>query len=110
MIIESLYANLPPVFLERHRREARLSSLTFTMSRILHDSNAAMRLAIGSAPLKPVIMPHSACAFQRATKLAGNERKVFIFHDEGENATAARLQTVAFAKVLDENQIVPYYR
>jgi len=80
------------------------------MSLILHDTNAAMRVAIRSPPVKPVIMPHSACAFQRATKLADNERKVFILHDEGENATAARLQTVAFAKLLDQNQIVPYYR
>lgn len=85
-------------------------SLTFTMALILHDSNAAVRLAAQSLPVKPVIMPHSACAFQRATKLAGNERKVFILHDEGENATAARMQTVAFAKLLDQNQIVPYYR
>jgi hypothetical protein len=80
------------------------------MSRVLHDSNAAMRVAIQLPPVKPIIMPHSACAFQRATKLAANERKVFILHDEGENATAARLQTVAFAKLLDANQIVPYYR
>lgn len=80
------------------------------MALILRDSNAAMRVATQSPLVKPVIMPHSACAFQRATKLAGNERKVFILHDESENATAARLQTVAFAKLLDQNQIVPYYR
>lgn len=80
------------------------------MSLILHDSDAAMRVAFKPPPAKPIIMPHSACAFQRATKLAGNERKIFILHDEGENATAARLQTVAFAKLLDQNQIVPYYR
>lgn len=80
------------------------------MALVLHGSNPAMRVAVQSSPVKPVIMPHSACAFQRATKLAGNERKVFILHDEGENATAARLQTVEFAKLLDANQIVPYYR
>lgn len=80
------------------------------MSLILRDSNAAMRVTFQSPPVKPIIMPHSACAFQRATKSAGSERKVFILHDEGENATAARFQTVAFAKLLDQNQIVPYYR
>lgn len=41
-----------------------------------------------SAPL-----PGSACAFKRAASMSANVRKVFILHDEGENATAARLRT-----------------
>lgn len=38
-------------------------------------------------------VPGSACAFKRAASIAANERKVFILHDEGENATGARFRT-----------------
>ncbi|PVF99397.1 hypothetical protein CPB86DRAFT_703316 [Serendipita vermifera] len=55
-------------------------------------------------------VPGSACAFKRAATLAANERKVFVLHDEGENATAARLRTVALAKLFDASEIVTYYK
>ncbi|KAG8798682.1 hypothetical protein FRC17_007352, partial [Serendipita sp. 399] len=81
------------------------------MATVLQESNRQQR-----PPLKPLKtccsgpVPGAACAFQRATSLASNERKVFILHDDGENATAARLRTVSLAKLFDASSIVTYYR
>src|SRR5260221_609001 len=76
------------------------------MSLVLYDSNAAIRAAIQSPPVKPVIMPHSACAFQRATKLAANERKVFrkgpYFALIGLGPTRKLLQLVAKEHAVQE--------
>jgi hypothetical protein len=58
------------------------------MATILQDLNHIVR-----PQLYHGAMPGSACAFKRAATLAANERKVFILHDDEENATAARLRT-----------------
>lgn len=71
-------------------------------------------------------LPGSACAFKRTAILAANERKVFILHDEHENATVARIRTgawiyriqshplifliVSLACLFDQENIVTYYR
>ncbi|KDQ21410.1 hypothetical protein BOTBODRAFT_61117 [Botryobasidium botryosum FD-172 SS1] len=49
-------------------------------------------------------------AFKRASKLAADEKKVFILHDELQNATLARLQTQTLASGFHKAGIVPYYR
>ncbi|KAG8837166.1 hypothetical protein FRB91_008295, partial [Serendipita sp. 411] len=81
------------------------------MATVLQEFNRQQRPRL--KPLKTCTsgpVPGSACAFQRAATLASNERKVFILHDDGENATAARLRTVPLAKLFDASNIVTYYR
>ena len=51
------------------------------------------------------------CSVQkRALGLASDDKKLFIIHDEDQNSTIARNQTIGLAAKLDDMGVTTYYR
>lgn len=77
------------------------------MAAVLQPLNQQPKLKLC---IKSGNVPGAACVFQRVASVAANERKVFILHDEGENATAARMRTESLARLFDVSELTTYYR